>query len=64
QMTLPEKLRLMEALWQDLSAKDSDVVSPEWHGDVLIVRDQLIESGTESFVDWEVAKKKLREDIR
>jgi len=64
QMTIPDKLRLMEALWQDLSAKDTEVVSPEWHGSVLAERDRLIESGEESFIDWEVAKKKLREELQ
>jgi hypothetical protein len=39
EMTTPDKLRLMEALRQDLSATASEVVSPEWHGEVLAERD-------------------------
>jgi hypothetical protein len=64
QMTTSEKLRLMEALWQDLSSKDTEVISPEWHGEVLAERDRLIRSGEESFVDWEIAKKELREELQ
>jgi hypothetical protein len=64
QMTIPDKLRLMEALWKDLSRADVNIKSPEWHGDVLAERDRLIESGEESFLDWEVAKKKLREELQ
>ena len=64
QMSTPDKLRLMEALWQDLSASDTEVVSPEWHGEILAERDRLIESGEESFIEWEVAKKKLREELQ
>ena len=61
--TTPDKLRLMEALWQNLSTTSSAVVSPEWHGDVLAERDRLIESGEETFIDWETAKKQLREEL-
>ena len=63
-MTKADKLRLMEALWKDLSRDDADVSSPQWHGDVLAERDKLIESGAETFVDWEVAKEKLRRELQ
>ena len=62
--TTPDKLRLMEALRQNLSTISSAVVSPEWHGDVLAERDRLIESGEETFIDWETAKKQLREELQ
>ena len=61
-LTTPEKLRLMEALWHELS--DSDVQSPEWHKDVLAERDRLITSGEDSFIDWDVAKRQLREELQ
>ncbi|MDD5262479.1 MAG: addiction module protein [Methylacidiphilales bacterium] len=64
QMTTVDKLCLMEALWKDLSHKEAVIASPEWHGDVLAERDRLVESGAESFIDWEVAKKKLREELQ
>ena len=63
-MTTPEKLRLMEELWQNLSMTASEVASPEWHGEVLAERDRLINSGEETFIDWEIAKKRLREELR
>jgi len=62
QMSTPDKLRLMEDLWADLSEKD--VSSPVWHGDVLAERDRLIESGEEKFLDWETAKRQLREELQ
>ena len=49
EMTTPDKLRLMEELWQNLSINASEVASPEWHGEVLAERDRLIESGKETF---------------
>lgn len=63
QMTTSDKLRLMEALWHDLSQTDGEISSPEWHRDILAERDRLIESGEEKLIDWEVAKKLLREEL-
>jgi hypothetical protein len=64
EMTTPDKLRLMEELWQNLSMTDSEVSSPEWHGQVLAERDRLIDSGEETFIDWATAKKRLREELQ
>lgn len=60
-MTVAEKLRAMEALWADLSRDEAQLESPAWHADVLHEREERIKSGTESFMDWETAKKQLRE---
>ena len=62
QMSTPDKLRLMEDLWADLSC--NEVSSPAWHGDVLAERDRLMESGEEKFVDWDAAKQQLRDELR
>jgi broad specificity phosphatase PhoE len=61
QMSVAEKLRAMEALWADLSRDEVQVESPAWHGDVLHDREEKIKSGKESFMDWEAAKKQLRD---
>ncbi|GAT32492.1 putative addiction module component [Terrimicrobium sacchariphilum] len=61
QMTVAEKLRLMEALWRDLSRED--LASPAWHGEILAERDRLIAAGKEQFIDWETAKKQLRQEL-
>jgi hypothetical protein len=64
EMTTPDKLRLMEALWQNLSTSPSEVASPEWHAEILSERDRLTDSGEEAFIDWETAKKQLREELQ
>jgi hypothetical protein len=64
EMTTPDKLRLMEALWQNLSTNPSEVTSPEWHGEVLAERDRLLDSGEETVIDWETAKQQLREELQ
>ncbi|MGH9967610.1 MAG: addiction module protein [Pyrinomonadaceae bacterium] len=60
QMTLEEKLRAMEALWDEL-CRHGAVPLPQWHKDVLDERQRLIEQGTAEFVDWETAKKRIAE---
>jgi hypothetical protein len=62
QMSTEEKLQAMEALWADLTRNEEQFESPAWHEQVLEEREQRIGSGEESFVDWELVKKQLREE--
>ena len=62
-MTVVEKLREMEALWADLSRDEQQIESPGWHGDVLRDRMEAVKSGRETFVDWDTAKKQLRDRL-
>jgi hypothetical protein len=61
QMTTEEKLRAMELIWDDLCRNAPDFPSPEWHKDVLEKRDQLVKEGREEYIDWETAKKNIRD---
>ncbi|MBI4595953.1 MAG: addiction module protein [Candidatus Tectomicrobia bacterium] len=55
-----EKLRVMEAIWEDLSREDEQIESPDWHQQVLQETDQRLTSGQEKIIDWDDAKKELR----
>jgi hypothetical protein len=55
-----EKLRVMEAIWEDLSKDDDQIESPDWHLQALQETDQRLRSGQENIVDWQDAKKELR----
>jgi hypothetical protein len=35
QMTVEEKLQMMEAIWDDLSQNSDEIQPPSWHGKVL-----------------------------
>jgi hypothetical protein len=61
--SVAETLRAMEALWADSSRDEAQFESPAWHGDVLRDREEKIKSGRESFMDWEAAKKQLRDRL-
>lgn len=60
-MTLPEKLRLMEALWANLSRQEAALESPAWHENVLRERQADVKSGAATFMDWETAKQQLHD---
>ena len=63
QTSIAEKLRAMEALWAGSSRDEAQFESPAWHGDVLRDRGEKIKTGRESFMDWEAAKKQLRDRL-
>jgi hypothetical protein len=62
-MTLTEKLRVMEALWDDLCRREETVPVPQWHKDVLDERQRAIADGKARFVDWETAKKRISKKL-
>lgn len=64
QMTIADKLAVMETLWADLSRRPDDLPSPDWHRDVLSERRRMVEEGKVHFVDWEKAFAELREEVR
>ncbi|MGO9481899.1 MAG: addiction module protein [Candidatus Kryptoniota bacterium] len=59
EMPKEEKLRIMEALWIDLTKHEEEFLSPNWHEDVLKARERRVQSGQEEYRDWEIAKKEL-----
>lgn len=61
QLTIAEKLRIMEELWDDLRMRAGGVPVPQWHKDLLDERERLIESGEAQFDDWDAARKRITE---
>jgi hypothetical protein len=59
-MSRQEKLRILEALWTDLSQDDADIESPAWHEGILKETEARLQTGQEDVEDWEAAKRQLR----
>lgn len=59
-MSVEEKLRALELLWEDLSRTPAALLSPQWHKDVLNARDQRVREGREKFIPWDEARRSLR----
>ncbi len=58
-----EKLRLIEILWADLSAEDSEIISPSWHQEALREAETLHAQGEAVFSDWKEAKERIRRTL-
>jgi hypothetical protein len=56
EMTVKEKLALMETLWEDLARTPEAIESPAWHKEVLEKRS----ASKGHFTDWEKAKARIR----
>jgi hypothetical protein len=62
-LTTAEKISVMERLWEDLCRNAGEMLSPAWHGDVLAQREEAVTVSEACFLDWEDAKKKIRESL-
>lgn len=61
EMSLKDKFMLIEIIWDDIIHNSADFPSPDWHAEILKERDAKLNSGEDKLIDWEVAKKQLRE---
>jgi putative addiction module component (TIGR02574 family) len=60
-MSLEERLRVMELLWDSLSRTPEAVASPDWHGEVLHDRLARIEGGQAPFLTLAEVQKRLQD---
>ena len=62
-MSLQEKLAVMESLWEDLARTPEVIESPAWHKDILDERRERLAEGQSRFLDWETAKADIRSKL-
>ena len=62
-ISVEEKLRAMQSLWDDLCNTAGVITSPAWHGDVLAEREAMHEQGNDQFEDWEQAKRTIKNQV-
>ncbi len=62
-LTIQEKLQAMEMLWDDICRNVSDIPSPAWHEKLLKKREQQLQEGVDTFIDWDQAKNDIRKSI-
>jgi len=63
QMSVEDKLRALEAIWADLSRAPENIEPPAWHAEVLRARETRVREGSSGFVDWDEAKKRIRDTV-
>ena len=62
-MSIEEKIETMELIWNELCYKAKSVESPQWHKEILSKREEDVQNGNEEFIDWETAKKDIKNKI-
>lgn len=58
-----EKLRMMEAIWDDLAHNTVMLSPPEWHEDELKKAERAYQEKRAEMVSWEIAKKVMRDGM-
>jgi putative addiction module component (TIGR02574 family) len=56
EMSVNQRIILMEEIWETLSNEDVDIESPTWHKEVLDERMKLIDSGKAEYLTIEQLK--------
>ncbi len=55
-MSIIERLKTMEKLWDSLCHEESEIESPEWHKEILESRRKKIKEGKATFISLEDLK--------
>jgi hypothetical protein len=63
ELSIGQKLDLMEKLWADLTQDEKKLKSPAWHETVLRDREEAFATGKVSVSDWQEAKKRIKKKI-
>ena len=63
EMSVEEKIEIMENIWDDLCKKEDLIPSPAWHKKILLEREAALQNGEEEFMDWETAKEQIRDSL-
>lgn len=60
EMSILERIHVMELLWDSLCDDEQQVESPEWHETVLNSRKQKIDSGSAEFLTLEEVRQRYQ----
>ncbi len=59
-----EKILAPEAIWDDVCREEASLEVPQWHKDILEERERLFTEGKTRFIDWEDAKKQIKQAVQ
>jgi len=62
-LSVTEKIQVMESLWDSLCTDADNINSPAWHSEELQQREEMLNDGTDTFIDWNDAKKDIRNQL-
>jgi putative addiction module component (TIGR02574 family) len=59
-MSISERIRTMEAIWDSLLYDDAHMPSPDWHRNILEERKKKIDDGSARFFSIEEVKERQK----
>lgn len=60
ELSVKERLQVLEQVWQSLLSEDAEIPSPRWHEAVLDRRIERLSSGDAKFISLEELKKEFQ----
>ena len=63
ELSLTQKLGLLESVWSELSKEDKNLNSPDWHENILKERESSLGSNQAKFSNWNEAKKRIKRNV-
>ncbi len=63
ELSVAQKLGLLEFVWTELTKEDKNLNSPDWHKNILTEREQSIESNEAVFSNWNEAKERIKRNV-
>lgn len=64
EMSVPEKLEVIERVWESLRGEEKNFESPAWHNELLAARKKMHAEGKTKFSAWPEAKERIRRRVR
>lgn len=63
EISVHEKLRLIEAIWSQMAREEGNWEVPQWHEEIMEECERLIAEGQATFAEWEDGKKRIKAAI-
>ena len=60
ELSVPDKLDVLERLWDSITADPRQVAIPDWHLEELDRREEELRRNPQSGKDWEAVKQRLQ----
>ncbi|MBC7820216.1 MAG: addiction module protein [Planctomycetaceae bacterium] len=61
ELSVPDKLDVLERLWDSITADPKQVAMPEWHLEELDRREEELQRNPQTGTDWNVVKQRLQD---
>lgn len=58
-MSIPDRLRIVEEIWESIPAKEPILDIPNWHKEILDQRLEELKNNPEGGESWEKVKKEI-----